>query len=921
MEEFLSNSPNLILRTGNDETVLYANQASEALLEFWNIRTGEKLPPKIGKIVRRVLFLKKAEKMELRAGKKVYSITLTSPEAGDYAVIYGSDITSFRETEEKLSMRDKQHEALSKLGEIALKAPELGALMNETVALVASTLEVEYCKILKLLPAGNFRFEAGIGWNAQHPGTLMEKETAIRAGYTLLSSKPVATEVTTEVTTEVVTEGVTQIATQNLNGKEKNGKEKNGKEKFREAKFCEYNQIASGMSALIGSEKKPFGLIAVHSRVKREFTKEEAYFLGSVAGLVAETFERKKMEETLRDKVNFLETLLDTIPAPVFFKDKKGVYRDCNWLFARSIIGLPREKVLGQSIEELLESIPGDLGSVYKLMDGQLMRKGGHQFYESKVMCSDGVKRDFMFNKTVYRDSSGSVEGLVGVMLDITGRKRTEENLQKSEERHRIIAEQTGQLLYEFDLKNGHVEWAGAIRELTGYAYKEIQALDFYDWLNHVHPGDRERVRKTFRKCWNSGEKFHTEYRFCRKDGSYFYGENKGVFLRDEEGCICRALGVIKDITEIKLASEKLKESEERYRKFLQNFRGIGFQGDMNFNALFMHGSLEEITGYREEDFCSGRLRWDQIIYPEDLPAILEDAEKLRKIPGAATEREYRIRKKDGNICWVLEIVLNISDESGKPVLVQGAIYDVTERKIAEEAVAKAEEIRKREIHHRIKNNLQVVSSLLSLQSDKFMDEEVVSAFRESENRVISMSLIHEELHKSEDFESIDFKAYLQKLTSDLFRSYRVGDKGIRLHLNVDDIFLGIDTAIPLGIITNELISNSLKYAFSDKNEGEIHLSLQKEPARKSEFPGNTALENAMIYDSNNPLENTPSLASYYALVFADNGTGLPEDLDFKCPKTLGLQLVNALVDQIDGKIEVESDAGTVFKISFPDLQ
>jgi len=891
MENFLSNSPNLILRIGYDGKVLYANRAGETLLDFWKIRCGEKVPQEIGEIVRNAVFRDKAEKIELKAGKKVYSLTFTSPSEGEYAVICGSDITSFKKTEEKLRMRNKQHAALSKFGEIALKAPELGSLMKETASLVASTLEVEYCKILKSLPAGDLRFEAGIGWNSRHAGSLLGKEAAFRAGYTRLSSKPVIME------------------------------DLKSTKKFLEANFREYDQIVSGMSALIGSEENPFGLIAVHSREKREFTKEDAYFLGSVAALLSETLELKSVEETLRNKVNFLETLLNTIPAPVFFKDKKGVYRDCNQLFAGSIMGLPREEVLGHSIDELTEAIPGDLGSVYKTMDGQLLRKGGHQFYESKVMCSDGVRRDFMFNKAVYRDSYGGVEGLVGVMLDITGRKRTEENLQRSEERHRVIAEQTGQLLYDFDLKNGNVEWAGAVLEITGYSYKEIQALDFYDWLKHVHPGDRERVRRSFRKYWKNGEKFHTEYRFRRKDGSYFYGENKGVFLRDEEGCICRALGVIKDITDIKIASEKLKESEERYRKFLQNFRGIGFQGDIEFNALFIHGSLEEITGYTEEDFCPNGLRWDRVIHPEDLPAILEDAEKLRTVSGTAIEREYRIKRKDGNICWVREIIQNISDESGIPLLVQGTVYDVTERKIAEEAVAKAEEIRKREIHHRIKNNLQVVSSLLSLQSEKFRDEKVVSAFQESENRVISMSLIHEELHKSKDFENIDFKTYLKKLTSDLFLSYSVGDKGVRLNLNVEDIFLGIDTAIPLGIITNELISNSLKYAFPDKNEGEIHLSLRKEPFREPEFSQNNTLEEARIYDSKLSSENTRALAPYYTLVFADNGTGLPEDLDFKCPKTLGLQLVNALVDQIDGKIEVESDAGTVFKISFQDLQ
>src|SRR5690606_30654434 len=163
---------------------------------------------------------------------------------------------------------------------------------------------------------------------------------------------------------------------------------------------------------------------------------------------------------------------------------------------------------------------------------------------------------------------------------DITGRKKMEERLQKSEERYRIIAEQTGQLIYDIDLRNGHVEWAGAVTELTGYSNKEIENLDFYGWLDHIHPEDYRRVQQSLKNCWNTGGKINEEFRFKRKDGSYFYVKNKGVYLRDEDGCICRALGVMEDVTEIKKSSEKLKESEELYRSFLQNFKGISFKLD-----------------------------------------------------------------------------------------------------------------------------------------------------------------------------------------------------------------------------------------------------------------------------------------------------------------------------------------------------
>jgi signal transduction histidine kinase len=152
---------------------------------------------------------------------------------------------------------------------------------------------------------------------------------------------------------------------------------------------------------------------------------------------------------------------------------------------------------------------------------------------------------------------------------------------------------------------------------------------------------------------------------------------------------------------------------------------------------------------------------------------------------------------------------------------------DLTERKEAEEALKKIDKMRIKEIHHRIKNNLQVISSLLSLEAEKFSDKKVLTAFQESQNRVASMALIHEELYKSKGANNLNFAAYLQKLTTQLLNSYNLKNDDIRLNLNAEQVYLDMDTAIPLGIIINELVSNSLKHAFPDK-KGEISLNLQK---------------------------------------------------------------------------------------------
>ncbi|WP_406660366.1 histidine kinase dimerization/phosphoacceptor domain -containing protein [Methanolobus sp. ZRKC3] len=197
----------------------------------------------------------------------------------------------------------------------------------------------------------------------------------------------------------------------------------------------------------------------------------------------------------------------------------------------------------------------------------------------------------------------------------------------------------------------------------------------------------------------------------------------------------------------------------------------------------------------------------------------------------------------------------------------------------------KIEEIRKKEIHHRIKNNLQVISSLLDLESDKFESEEVIEAFRESQNRVISMALVHEELYRSQDMESIDFSDYLMKLVNELSYSYAINKESIKIKIDVDPTFLDMDTAIPLGMIVNELVSNSFKHAFKEREEGEIYVDLSFEDKKLT-------------------------------LTVGDNGIGFPENINFRETDSLGLQLVTTLTSQIDSVIELDRSKGTKFRIT-----
>jgi two-component sensor histidine kinase len=218
------------------------------------------------------------------------------------------------------------------------------------------------------------------------------------------------------------------------------------------------------------------------------------------------------------------------------------------------------------------------------------------------------------------------------------------------------------------------------------------------------------------------------------------------------------------------------------------------------------------------------------------------------------------------------------------------AARDVTERKRAEEKIRaslREKEVLLKEVHHRVKNNLQIISSLLYLQAKRTEHPGAVSALRESRARIKSMALIHERLYASPDLASVDMGNYTRSLVSDLRHSHMAEDGLVRLTLNIDDIPLGITEAIPCGLIINELVSNALKHAFPKGRQGEILIQLFRTDANQ------------------------------VTLTVSDNGIGFPEQMDFRKSPSLGLTLINSLVEQLGGTIELDRRGGTTFTITF----
>lgn len=247
--------------------------------------------------------------------------------------------------------------------------------------------------------------------------------------------------------------------------------------------------------------------------------------------------------------------------------------------------------------------------------------------------------------------------------------------------------------------------------------------------------------------------------------------------------------------------------------------------------------------------------------------------------------------KKNENIPVMLSISPIIEDKRIKGLVCIG--NDIKDMKIAENEIKESLEDKKvllREIHHRVKNNLQIISSLLNLQSDYLENEKDKNIFRDSQSRVKSMAIIHEKLYQSSNFSEIDFKGYIDSLTSYLFQSYPINPSKIKFESDIDDITLSMDTAIPCGLIINELVSNSLKYAFPDDRDGKIKIKLK-------------------------------SIDDHFVLEIEDNGIGFPDNFDIKDTESLGLKLVYSLTKQIDGQLELLVNEKTKFRIIFSEIE
>ena len=320
---------------------------------------------------------------------------------------------------------------------------------------------------------------------------------------------------------------------------------------------------------------------------------------------------------------------------------------------------------------------------------------------------------------------------------------------------------------------------------------------------------------------------------------------------------------------------------------------------DENMHIVDINRATKDLLGFSDSELIGKSIG---TVFVEDQKHFMQNPFSTGK--KSITNVETAFKAKNGQLIPVFLSLSLIESDNSQILGIVCIGNDITDIKVAENKIkASLEEkgLLLQEIHHRVKNNLQIISSLLSLQSRYVKDKEDLELFKESQSRVRSMAFIHEQLYQSSDFTSIEFGIYVQNLINYLSHSYSIDQSYIKFQLDIDDISLDINTAIPCGLIINELVTNSLKYAFPPKSSGTLLNG------------GKTSNEIGVYLHHYNK--------DKFILIVSDNGVGLSEDITFANSDTLGLQLINSLVNQLDGTIKLDKTNGTKFKVVFSKLE
>jgi PAS domain S-box-containing protein len=607
--------------------------------------------------------------------------------------------------------------------------------------------------------------------------------------------------------------------------------------------------------------------------------------------------EREKNIREIRQERDKLKSLVESMPDEVWLCDSSGGLTPVN---AAAIKGLGIEETrdtflpLSEFVHGLEIYAPDgrprapEDAPLFRSLKGETIR----ELDESVRHPRTGEMHHRQVSSAPILSAPGQIAGAVAVVRDVTDRRRTEDEIRVNESRFRGVFETIENIPVQgYDKDRRVIFWNKASEKTYGFTAEEALGRKLEELIVPHHMRDEVASLVT---QWVEKDVpiAASELVLLNKDGSgvpVFSSHVMIVNSRGEKEMYC----IDVDLTERQKAEEALKLSEDKYRDLVENTEAFILKIDREGTILFLNGYAKEVFGFTDEESIGRNVAG--IIVPEncaqggDLKAILAAAaehpdkyqifeSEVAARPGKKIRSRWRNRPTFGE------------DGSVKEWLCVGT--DVTDRYLVESqlsATLQEKDVLLKEVHHRVKNNLQVLSSLLNLQVRKENDPKAMAVIREAQTRVTAMAQVHESLYASESVAAIDLQRYVGKLVNSLIDTYQVSRSRVRVGIDIrKGITVQIDKAVSCGLILNELISNSLKYAFPGDMTGEISIS-------------------AAISDGRVQLD------------LKDNGVGLPDGLDWRNSGSLGLFLVNSLVEgQLGGSLRVSNRGGAEYLVDIP---
>ncbi len=626
--------------------------------------------------------------------------------------------------------------------------------------------------------------------------------------------------------------------------------------------------------------------------------------------------EQMNVEEELKSALNYSRNLIEVSLDPMVTISENGEIMDVN-VATENSTGLSRRDLIGTDFSQYFTDPE-------KAMKGyqKTLFYGSLKDYSLTLRHISGRTMDVSFNASVYRNMNGEVEGVFAAARNITKLKKVNNALKLSERHFRSLTENALDVIMVLN-HHGDITYASpSVEKVFGYKVHEFLGFNIFDF---IHNNDVPRLNGVLINDINgSGSNADFEVR-CQHEGGEWLTCQIIVQNLIKDPAVRGIVLNIRDLTPRKQAEMARNDLEEMYSTLItaspDGFIAIDLDGEITYvseKASFMMGWDDKKKLVSETIF--------DILIPEENDLFLKNMDIVVK-RGALRNIEHKARKRGGEI-FVAEMNMALTQDSkgtSKGFIV--TIRDVTYRKKMENRIKsslKEKEILLKEVHHRVKNNMQVISSLIGLQSEHVADKKTKVMFEDSQNRIRSMALIHEKLYGSQGMEKVDFSEYVRSLISSLENSY-AHQKGIEVIIDVDDVLLDIDQAITCGLILNELISNSFKYAFPEQTVLDNYAPLDIVDASEddSESDETSHLKSASLTNYNLPLENplisiaVCSIGDEVIMQIGDNGIGLPEGLNFEYTDSLGLQIVCTLVAQLEGKIKLDESEGAKFIIKF----